>query len=128
MPFEVPMVISRFVGDAPHAESTEGEFMITRCVPGKPIQARSPHQGAVLELFREALLQLQAVPITDCPFDSSASFRLNELEYLFARDLCEKEYDLQQWSNLSTPEELLVRLHSTLPREETVFSHGDLCD
>lgn len=110
------------------AESAEGEFMITRCVPGEPIHTRSDDQGAMLELFRDALRQLQAVPIADCPFDASASLRLNELEYLLARDLCEKEYDLQQWSNLSTPEELLARLYATLPSEEWGFSHGDLCD
>ncbi|VVN31222.1 Aminoglycoside 3'-phosphotransferase [Pseudomonas fluorescens] len=110
------------------AESAEGEFMITRCVPGEPLQARSHDQGAVLALFREALRQLQAVPIADCPFDASASLRLKELEYLFARDLCEKDYDFQQWPSLNTPEELLVRLHATLPSEESGFSHGDLCD
>ena len=110
------------------AENAEGEFMITRSVPGEPLRARSHDQRAVLELFREALRQLQGVPIAECPFDASASLRLNELEYLLARDLGEKEYDLQQWPNLSKPEELLARLHATLPSEESGFSHGDLFD
>lgn len=110
------------------AESAAGEFMVTRCVPGEPLKTRSHDQRAMLELFREALRQLQAVPIAECPFDASAPLRLNELEYLLARDLCEKDYDLQQWPNLSTPEELLASLHATLPSEEPGFSHGDLCD
>lgn len=109
-------------------ESAEAEFMITRCVPGTPIQARSHDQGVVTELFRDALRQLQAVPIADCPFDSSASLRLNELEYLLARNLCDEAYDFQQWPTLRTPEDLLARLHAALPSEDRVFSHGDLCD
>lgn len=110
------------------AQNTAGEFMITRCVPGEPIQARCDDPDAMLALLREALRQLQAVPITDCPFDSSASERLNELEYLIAHDLCADDVDLEQWPNLDTPAKLLAHLHATQPTEEKVFSHGDLGD
>ncbi|WP_203540964.1 protein kinase family protein [Pseudomonas arcuscaelestis] len=40
------------------AQSDTGEFMITRCVPGEAIQARSDDQGMMLALFHEALRQL----------------------------------------------------------------------
>ncbi|MEN5201009.1 APH(3') family aminoglycoside O-phosphotransferase [Pseudomonas wadenswilerensis] len=110
------------------SESDAGEFMITRCVPGEPIQARCDDQDAMLALLREALRQLQAVPITNCPFDSSASVRLNELGYLISRELCADDVDLEQWPNLGTPRKLLAHLHATRPVEERVFSHGDLCD
>lgn len=102
--------------------------MITRCVPGEPIQARFDDQDAMLALLREALRQLRAVPITNCPFDSSVSVRLNELGYLIARELCVDDVDLEQWPSLGTPRKLLAHLHATRPVEEKAFSHGDLCD
>ncbi|WP_218571425.1 APH(3') family aminoglycoside O-phosphotransferase [Pseudomonas sp. DG56-2] len=110
------------------AQSDAGQFMITRCVPGEPIQTRSDDQDTILALFREALRQLQAVEISDCPFDSSVSLRLNELEYLVAHDLCADDVDLQQWPNLTSPNRFLAHLYATRPLEEKAFSHGDLCD
>jgi len=110
------------------SESDAGEFMITRCVPGEPIQARCDDQGAMLALWREVLRQLQNVSITNCPFDSSVSVRLDELGYLIARELCADDADLEQWPSLGTPRKLLAHLHATRPVEEKAFSHGDLCD
>lgn len=107
------------------AENAGGEYMITRCVPGEPLSARIEARQPVLELFIKALRQVQAVPVTNCPFDASASFRLRELEYLLANGLIAEEYDLNQWPGLDTPQDLLARLHGTLPCEELVFVHGD---
>jgi kanamycin kinase len=106
------------------AKSADGEYMVTRCVPGEPLSARIGAQQPVLDLFLEALRQVQAVPAADCPFDASASFRLRELEYLVANSLIADDYDVEK----CTPQELLVHLHATLPREELVFAHGDLGD
>ena len=78
-------------------------------------------------LFAEALRQLRAVPAADCPFQAARP-RLRELEYLLANDLCDRNYDLEPWPDLSTPEDLLERLRATLPSEDPVFSHGDLGD
>ena len=110
------------------ADNDQGEFMISRCVPGEPIQHCLHNPSVALELFHGALRQLQAVSIADCPFNSSATVRLTELEYLLAHNLHAKEYDLNQWPNLNTPEQLLAHLHATIPKEQPVFSHGDLCD
>lgn len=54
--------------------------------------------------------------------------RLNELEYLIARDLCADDVDLEQWPNLDTPAKLLAHLHASQLTEEKVLSHGDLGD
>lgn len=109
------------------AESTEGEFMITRCVEGQPLQARINDPSSIIMFFCEAVRQLQAVPIHDCPFDSSVEARLHELDYLLAHNLGEDCYNLQQWPYLQTPLDLVAHLHKTKPAEDRVFSHGDLC-
>ena len=105
------------------AESAAGEYMITRCVPGEPLSHRIGAHQPVLDLFLEALSQLQTVPAGDCPFDASASFRLRELEYLLTNGLIAEDYD-----GLETPQGLLARLHATLPPEDLAFTHGDLGD
>ena len=92
-------------------------LMITRAVPGEPLTARVDAGRPVRGLFAEALRQLRAVPAADCPFQAGAAFRLRELEYLLANDLCDRNYDLEPWPDLSTPEDLLERLRATLPSE-----------
>ncbi|MFJ2332832.1 phosphotransferase [Pseudomonas helleri] len=71
--------------------------------------------------------QLQAVPIHDCPFDSSVETRLHEQDYLLTHNLDEDCYNLQQWPYLQTPLDLVAHLQKTKPTEDRVFSHGDLC-
>ncbi|KQB51830.1 aminoglycoside phosphotransferase [Pseudomonas endophytica] len=109
------------------ASNAEGEFMITRCVKGEPLQALINEPSTIVTLFSEALHQLNAVPIFDCPFDSSAKYRLKELGYLVAHALGEASYNLQKWPYLHSLQDLLSHLHNTLPTEQRVFSHGDLC-
>ncbi|PHM33166.1 APH(3') family aminoglycoside O-phosphotransferase [Xenorhabdus innexi] len=110
------------------AENSEGEFMISCDVRGEPLYDRIKANRPVLELFHEAVHQMQSVSVVDCPFDSGAGFRLNELEYLLDHGLCAQEYDLEQWPGITTPQSLLMHLYSSLPNEDRVFSHGDLGD
>lgn len=112
------------------AQSTEGEFMITRRVPGEPLYRRIDMKQPVVHLFGEALRQLRAVPIDNCPFNAGAALRLRELAYLIRNDLCAEEYDLNQWPGLGlhTPQDLLAHLQATIPAEELTFAHGDLGD
>lgn len=109
------------------AETEEGAYMVTRSVPGRPLSAVKSDQTASL-LLQEALRQLQAVPIDDCPFDSSIACRLRELDDLLAQGLVADDHDVGQWPGLATPAELQRLLHATAPAEELVFSHGDLGD
>ena len=110
------------------ASSAEHEFMITRAVPGEPLSARIEAGRPVLELLIEALRQLQSVPVAGCPFDAGARFRLRELDYLLENGLGEQDYDLTPWPDLATPQDLVARLHATVPQEDLVFAHGDLGD
>lgn len=110
------------------AECEAGEAMITRAVPGEPLSTRIEAGQPVVEVFAEALRQLQGVPVAACPFRADAAFRLEELDYLVSRGLIDSECDLEQWPGLATPQDLLERLRATLPQEELVFAHGDLGD
>ncbi|MDR0218928.1 MAG: aminoglycoside 3'-phosphotransferase [Enterobacteriaceae bacterium] len=120
------------------AESPAGEFMITRGVPGEPLSTwinsswinstEINVQQPVLARFQQALHQVQAVSIADCPFDSGANMRLRELEYLLRNGLYDEQYDFTPWPGITTPQGLLTHLYATLPDEERVFSHGDLGD
>ncbi|WP_207165996.1 APH(3') family aminoglycoside O-phosphotransferase [Pseudomonas protegens] len=106
----------------------EGEFMITRSVPGVPLSSCIAAGQPALPLFREALHQMQSVAVDECPFDAGVSMRLAELDYLMAQGLCAAEYDLAQWPGLAGPEALRTHLQRTRPIEDLVFSHGDLGD
>lgn len=108
--------------------SDSHEYMITRAVPGVPLSARIEAGQSVLELFLEAVRQVQAVPAAGCPFEAGARFRLRELDYLLGKGLIDEDYDLGPWPGLATPQDLVARLHATIPEEDLVFAHGDLGD
>jgi kanamycin kinase len=111
------------------AESSDShEYMITRAVPGVPLSARIEAGQPVLELFTAALRQLQSIPAAGCPFEAGARFRLRELDYLLGKGLIDEDCDLAPWPGLATPQDLLARLHATVPQEDLVFAHGDLGD
>lgn len=111
------------------AESSDShEYMITRAVPGVPLSERIEAGQPVLELFLEALRQLQSVPVAGCPFEAGARFRLQELDYLIGKGLIDEDFDLTPWPGLATPQDLVAHLRATLPQEDLVFAHGDLGD
>jgi kanamycin kinase len=110
------------------ASTADGEFMITRAVPGESLAARIAAGRPVVELFRDALHRLQAMPANDCPFDSGVEVRLRELAYLLDRGLAADDCDLDRWPGIAEPRDLLEHLEATRPTEDLVFSHGDLCD
>ncbi|MYM65825.1 APH(3') family aminoglycoside O-phosphotransferase [Pseudoduganella sp. FT55W] len=110
------------------AQDDQREYMITRAVPGKPLAALIETKQPVLDLFTESLRQVQSVSIANCPFDSTAAVRLRELEFLVSQGLIDEDFDFDQWPGLHTPQDLLARLHATMPQEDLVFSHGDLGD
>lgn len=110
------------------AQDEQQEYMITRALPGVPLAQHLDNEPRAVALFQEALRQLQSIDITDCPFDSSAAVRLRELTFLLSEGLIDQDCSLDAWPGLHTPQELLTRLHATIPSEDLVFSHGDLGD
>lgn len=113
--------------------AAEGECLITRELPGRPLSALMGSQPAAAEaVLAEALRQLQAVPLRDCPFDSGLDMRLAELGLLIERGLCADDAELLGYPGLpanAAPAAVLDHLARTRPaQEDWVFSHGDLCD
>ncbi|PHV04409.1 aminoglycoside phosphotransferase [Janthinobacterium sp. BJB412] len=104
------------------------EHMITRAVPGVPLFSLMENEFAMVDLFLEALRQLQSVPVADCPFDASASVRLRQLEHPLGVGRIAEDDDLRLWPELATPAYLQARLRATVPPGDLVFSHGDLGD
>ena len=110
------------------ASSDTHEYMITRAMHGVPLSARAEAGQPVLELFLEALRQVQSVPAAGCPFEAGAHSRLRQRDYLLGKGLIDEDYDLAPWPGLATPQDLVALLRSTIPKEELVFAHGDLGD
>jgi aminoglycoside phosphotransferase len=104
------------------------EYMITRAVPGVPLFSLMENEDALVELFLEALRQMQSVAVSDCPFDASASMGRRGYDHLLGNDLIPDDYVLPQWPGPATPADLLPRPMGAVPPENLVFSHGDLGD
>lgn len=111
-----------------YAENAKWECMVTRAVPGKPLSAFLKDENRCVEAFAEAIRQLQAISIADCPFDSRIAVRLAELAELMRMGKIDRDADLSVYPGVLTPEDLVERLKSESISEDPVFSHGDLCD
>lgn len=77
-------------------------------------------------LLAEGIKMLQAVNISDCPFDCTLKNKLN-----IARERIENGqidmYDWEENTQFNSPEELYDYLIINQHEEEIVFSHGDYC-
>ncbi|HBX87061.1 MAG TPA: aminoglycoside O-phosphotransferase APH(3')-IIIa [Marinilabiliaceae bacterium] len=83
----------------------------------------------IVRLYAESTRLFQAIDISDCPFNSNTDFRLAELEYLLNNNLA--DVDCSNWEEdtpFKDPHELYSNLTINKPKEELVFSHGDLGD
>lgn len=110
------------------AENATWQCMVTRAVPGKPLSDVIGDENRCVEAFAEAVRQLQAISIADCPFDSRIAVRLAELDELIRMDKIDREADLSVYPGVRTPDDLVARLKSEKFVEDPVFSHGDLGD
>ena len=75
----------------------------------------------------KAILALQQIDISKCPFASDINFRLKELDFLLKNGLA--DVDISHWEHsteFTKPQELYRWLVENKPDEEYVFSHGDI--
>ncbi len=80
----------------------------------------------LVRLLATGINILQAVDISNCPFDCTLKSKLN-----IARQRIENnEIDMKDWeenTSYSSPKELYDYLVANQPKEELVLSHGDYC-
>ncbi len=77
--------------------------------------------------YAEALRQIHALPIADCPVDRQLDAVLSEAADRIRFGLVDLD-DFEPANHGRSPAELLAELRSTRPgREELVFTHGDYC-
>lgn len=104
-------------------------YLLMSEVAGQMAYEAQQNPQKMVALYAECIQRLQAIDITDCPYNNNAASRLAELEYLLQRNLA--DIDSENWEEdtpFQTPAELVAFLHGNQPQEELVFSHGDLGD
>ncbi len=111
----------------------ENEYMISKAVPAKPLQDFTGKSDQFfIDIYTDALAQLQSISIKNCPFISNKKFRLAEADFFLENGLLDEldddEKDLTLWSGYQNFAELLDDLKQQDFQEEYVFSHGDLTD
>jgi len=121
----VPHVIDCGVAD-------NREFMVMSEIKGSHISDDKGDPEKHIAHLANCVNLMQALDITDCPFDSSVDVRLRELKYLMdshfiaADDFYEEEWELITTSTFADPAALYQWLCDNKPNEEFVFSHGDM--
>ena len=79
-----------------------------------------------VKLLAKGLLMLQAVDITDCPFDNNLDKKLADALYNIENDLVDMD-DFKNNGRFDTPMELYRWLTVNRPTEDVCFTHGDYC-
>jgi aminoglycoside 3'-phosphotransferase-3 len=85
---------------------------------------QSPNE--LVKLLALGINTLQRVDITDCPFEATLHYKLDNAK----KRIENNEIDMSDWEEntlFKTPQELYDYLVENQPEEELVFSHGDYC-
>lgn len=102
-------------------------FLLMNEIDGVMCSEENPKK--IVELYAECIQRLQSIDISDCPFNNNIDNRLTELDHLLNNNLA--DVDCENWEKdtpFKEPRELFDFLKANKPREELVFSHGDLGD
>ncbi|MEO0355247.1 MAG: APH(3') family aminoglycoside O-phosphotransferase [Cyanobacteria bacterium P01_A01_bin.3] len=115
-----------------YLESDEHQFLLMKRLDGEGLYDKWEKEvfssEEFVDTFAEAIKQLQAIQIDDCPFDSRFDVRLLELRYLINHDLIAHSDFATSTLPFSDPESLYQHLLETKFEERLVFSHGDMND
>ena len=113
----------------------ENDYMLMTVIKGTMLEECDLSHSSYIKYIVKALKELQSIDIKDCPFESNIDFRLTELRYLIENELCDMTLinnwdELKEFSELegdfSSAEELYTWLCDNKPKEDFVFSHGDI--
>lgn len=84
----------------------------------------------LVDMLVKALQMLWSVSIDHCPYDETLAQKLKHAEYNVVHDLCDMD-DAEEGTygadGFESPQVLLNWLKQNQPKEDLVFSHGDLC-
>lgn len=103
------------------------EYLIMSELKGKHIGSFVENPTQYIECLLNALHQLQAIDIRDCPFSSKIDLRLKELKYFLDNNIADT--DVSNWEDTTefdNPTELYKWLCENKPQEELCLSHGDI--
>ena len=103
------------------------DFLLMRALPGADAATVTLAPAAIVEVVADALRQLHAVPIQDCPFRHSIDDCVAEAKVRL--DAGHIDVTNMDPANLGRdPAELYAEMVNTRPASETaVFTHGDYC-
>jgi aminoglycoside 3'-phosphotransferase-3 len=108
-----------------YAELEQVGYLLETAMPGI-----SSHENmideATVRILADGLLQIQAVDVSDCPFNHSLEIELQEALFNIQNDLVDMD-DFEENSPYDTPMELYEWLCDNKPAEEPCFVHGDYC-
>ena len=112
-----------------YQENDEYQFLLMQQLDGEALYKKmSCNILEFVDIFAEAIKQVQAIDIADCPFDSGFDTRLSELKYLLNNELIAYEDFATSSLPFNNPEALYQYLLTARFPESTVFSHGDMSD
>lgn len=110
-----------------YGEVNGNEFLIMSEIEGQHIDEFINNSEMYVSYLAKAILDLQQIDISTCPFVSDINFRLKELDFLLENRLA--DVDISHWEHstkFTEPQELYKWLVNSKPNEEYVFSHGDI--
>jgi kanamycin kinase len=82
----------------------------------------------LIPLLADGLRRFHALPIDDCPFNSSADVLLGRVQQRVDAGLVDFEREVRPEHGVSTTDEAIARLGRLRPRnEDLVVCHGDYC-
>lgn len=110
-----------------HGQKGNKEYLIMSEIKGEHIDSFAKEPLQYLENLVKAIQALHAVDISACPFVTDLDMRLEELDYLLKNNLADENPDhWQESTKFTSSQELYQWLLDNKPKEEFVFSHGDI--
>lgn len=118
--FSVPSVVF-------YEEYGDYNFLITKEAEGREIlDPNTFNLENIVDVFVQSIKKIQSIDITNCPFDSSITIRTKELEFLKENELLAINDFHEGNIPFKRPDDLIDYLSKNKPKEDFVFSHGDI--
>ncbi len=101
-------------------------FLLMSEAKGLCLDYENVNSEMIVQMYADSIKRMQSIDISECTFDSSISYRLKELDYLYKNKLAAEEDFHHGETSFSKPNELINYLNENVTDEDLVFSHGDI--